>query len=153
METGKLKRVDRKQEAEYYRAKDYLSKGLDILRDGLEPFVKGVLTERDGKDWHQQPRIQRMLSISAQEYAETGPPLDVAILLRIIGSEAYWQRTFRVRLPGISLWMIDGLKELRNSTQRRERLAVQRSSAGAANASEHANAAQSSGCQQLDATR
>jgi ABC-type phosphate/phosphonate transport system substrate-binding protein len=114
METGKLKRVDRKQEAEYYRAKDYLSKGLDMLRDGLEPFVKGVLTERDGKDWHQQPRIQRMLSISAQEYAETGPPLDVAILLRIIGSEAYWQRTFRVRLPGISLWMIDGLKELRN---------------------------------------
>jgi ABC-type phosphate/phosphonate transport system substrate-binding protein len=111
---GQPKRDDRKQEDEYYRAKEYLSKGLDILRDGLQPFLERVLTERDGKDWHQHPRIQRMISISAQEYAESGPPLDIAIILRIIGSEGYWQRTFRLRLPGISLWMIDSLKELRN---------------------------------------
>jgi ABC-type phosphate/phosphonate transport system substrate-binding protein len=111
---GQIKRVNGRQESEYYRAKDYLSKGLDILRDGLQPFVEGVLTDRDGQDWHQHPRIQRMISISAQEYEKTGPPLDVAAILRIIGSEAYWHRTFRLRLPGISLWMIDSLKELRN---------------------------------------
>jgi len=55
-----------------------------------------------------------MTSISAKEYVKTGPSLDIALLLRIISSEAYWHSTFRLQLPGISPWMIDSLKDLRN---------------------------------------
>ena len=98
----------------YELAKECLTRGLDLLRDGLHQFVEQILIERDGKYWHQQAKIQRMISVAAQEYAETGPSLDLALLLKIIGSESYWQRTFRLRLPGVSLWMIDSLKDLRN---------------------------------------
>jgi ABC-type phosphate/phosphonate transport system substrate-binding protein len=98
----------------YGLAKEYLTKGLEELREGLRPFIERVLIERDGKEWHQHPRIQRIVSVQAQEYAEKGPSLDIALLLRIIGSEANWQRTFRNKLPGTSLWMIDSLRDLRN---------------------------------------
>ena len=82
-----------------------LVKALDCLREGLAPFVVRVLTEKDGVRWHQQPRIQRMVSVPAEEYDVTGPSLDIALLLKIITAEAYWHKTFRPKLPGVSLWV------------------------------------------------
>ena len=46
--------------------------------------------------------------------ATEAPALDLALLLKLIGSDCYWYRTFRPRLPGISRWQIDSLRELRN---------------------------------------
>jgi hypothetical protein len=36
------------------------------------------------------------------------------LLLKLIGSDCYWYRTFRPHLPGVSRWQIDSLRELRN---------------------------------------
>ena len=33
------------------------------LRDGLQPFVLGVLEEKEGPQWFINPRVQRMLSL------------------------------------------------------------------------------------------
>jgi len=96
-----------------------LVKALDALRDGLRPLVLAAMVEKHGPQWHQNPRIQRMVSSPPQLegeaiYGEEGPALDIALLLKIIGSDAYWYRTFRHRLPGVSRWIIDSLRELRN---------------------------------------
>ncbi len=42
------------------------------------------------------------------------PVLDLALVLKLIGSDCYWYRTCRPQLPGISRWQIDSLRELRN---------------------------------------
>lgn len=96
-----------------------LIQALDALRDGLRPFVVGVLQEKEGPQWFEHPRVQRMVpSPPALEgdppYGPEGPVLDLALLLKLIGSDCYWYRTFRPRLPGISRWQIDSLRELRN---------------------------------------
>ena len=92
---------------------------LDALRDGLRPFVVQVLEEKEGPHWFNHPRVQRMLPAPPDQEGEAhggteAPALDLALLLKLIGSDCYWYRTFRPRLPGISRWQIDSLRELRN---------------------------------------
>ena len=92
---------------------------LDGLRDGLQPFVLGVLEEKEGPQWFINPRVQRMLSLppvldGEDPYESEVPSLDLALLLKLIGSDSYWYRTFRPKLPGICRWQIDSLRELRN---------------------------------------
>jgi ABC-type phosphate/phosphonate transport system substrate-binding protein len=92
---------------------------LDALRDGLRPFVVQTLQEKEGPQWFEHPRVQRMVSSPPAlegdpPYGPEGPVLDLALLLKLIGSDCYWYRTFRPRLPGISRWQIDSLRELRN---------------------------------------
>lgn len=96
-----------------------LIQALDSLRDGLRPFVVRVLQEKEGWQWFDQPRVKRMVSVppaleGEAPYGAEGPVLDLALLLKLIGSDCYWYRTFRPRLPGISRWQIDSLRELRN---------------------------------------
>lgn len=96
-----------------------LIQALDALRDGLRPFVVQTLQEKEGPHWSDHPRIQRMVSSppaleGEAPYGPEGPVLDLALLLKLIGSDCYWYRTFRQRLPGISRWQIDSLRELRN---------------------------------------
>ena len=96
-----------------------LIQALDALRDGLRPFVIGVLQEKEGPQWFDHPRVQRMVPAppaleGEAPYGTEGPVLDLALLLKLIGSDCYWYRTFRPRLPGISRWQIDSLRELRN---------------------------------------
>ena len=96
-----------------------LIQALDGLRDGLRPFVVRVLEEKEGPQWFEQPRVRRMVSVpqaleGEAPYGPEGPVLDLALLLKLIGSDCYWYRTFRPRLPGISRWQIDSLRELRN---------------------------------------
>jgi ABC-type phosphate/phosphonate transport system substrate-binding protein len=96
-----------------------LIQGLDALRDGLRPFVVRVLEEKEGPHWFTHPRVQRMLPAppvleGEAPYGIEVPALDLALLLKLIGSDCYWYRTFRPRLPGISRWQIDSLRELRN---------------------------------------
>lgn len=96
-----------------------LIQALDALRDGLRPFVVGVLREKEGPQWFVHPRVQRMVSSppaleGEAPYGPEGPVLDLALLLKLIGADCYWYRTFRPRLPGISRWQIDSLRELRN---------------------------------------
>lgn len=96
-----------------------LIQALDALRDGLRPFVVRVLEEKEGPQWVEQPRVQRMVSVppaleGEAPYGAEGPVLDLALLLKLVGSDCYWYRTFRPRLPGISRWQIDSLRELRN---------------------------------------
>ena len=96
-----------------------LIQALDALRDGLRPFVVGTLQEKEGAQWYNHPRVQRMVSAPPSlegeaPYGPEGPVLDLALLLKLIGSDCYWYRTFRQRLPGISRWQIDSLRELRN---------------------------------------
>ena len=96
-----------------------LIQALDSLRDGLRPFVVRILEEKEGPDWHAHPRIQRMVSAAPAmngeaPYGAEGPVLDLALLLKLVGSDCYWYRTFKQRLPGISHWQIDSLRELRN---------------------------------------
>ena len=96
-----------------------LLQALDALRDGLRPFVVGVLEEKEGPQWFDHPRVQRMVwSPPAIEgdppYGTEAPVLDLAMLLKLIGSDCYWYRTFRPRLHGISRWQIESLRELRN---------------------------------------
>lgn len=96
-----------------------LIQALDALRDGLRPFVVQVLEEKEGPHWFNHSRVQRMLPAppdqegNAQGATEV-PALDLALLLKLIGSDCYWYRTFRPRLPGISRWQVDSLRELRN---------------------------------------
>ena len=92
---------------------------LDALRDGLRPFVVQVLEEKEGPHWFNHPRVQRILPAppDLEGDAQCGTEaltLDLALLLKLIGSDCYWYRTFRPRLPGISRWQIDSLRELRN---------------------------------------
>ena len=96
-----------------------LIQALDALRDGLRPFVVQTLQEKEGPHWSDHPRIQKMVSTppaleGEAPYGPEGPVLDLALLLKLIGSDCYWYRTFRQRLPGISRWQIDSLRELRN---------------------------------------
>ena len=96
-----------------------LIQALDALRDGLRPFVVGVLQEKEGPQWFEHPRVQRMVPAppaleGEAPYGPEGPVLDLALLLKLIGSDCYWYRIFRPRLPGISRWQIDSLRELRN---------------------------------------
>lgn len=96
-----------------------LIQALDALRDGLRPFVIGVLQEKEGPQWFDHPRVQRMVPAppaleGEAPYGTEGPVLDLALLLKLIGSDCYWYRVFRPRLPGISRWQIDSLRELRN---------------------------------------
>jgi ABC-type phosphate/phosphonate transport system substrate-binding protein len=96
-----------------------LLKALDLLRDGIRPFVVAVLEEKEGPQWFSHPRVQRMVSAPPSldgeaPYGAEGPTLDLALLLKLIGSDCYWYRTFSPRLSGISRWQIDSLRELRN---------------------------------------
>lgn len=96
-----------------------LMQALDALRDGLRPFVVTVLEQKEGPRWFEHPRVQRMVSVPASLQGEApwgaeGPAFDLALLLKLIGSDCYWYRSFRPRLPGISRWQIDSLRELRN---------------------------------------
>lgn len=96
-----------------------LIQALEALRDGLRPFVVKVLEEKEGERWHEHPRIQRMIPVPPALQGDTPqepeePVLDLALLLKILASDSYWYRTFRLRLPGISHWQIDSLRELRN---------------------------------------
>jgi serine/threonine-protein kinase len=96
-----------------------LIQALDGLRDGLRPFVVRVLEDKEGPQWYLHPRVQRMVPAppaleGAPPYGPEGPVLDLALLLKLIGSDCYWYRTFRPQLPGISRWQIDSLRELRN---------------------------------------
>ena len=96
-----------------------LLQSLDALRDGLRPFVVAVLREKEGPQWSEHPRVQRMVAAppaleGEAPYGPEGPVLDLALLLKLIGSDSYWYRTFRPRLTGISRWQIDSLRELRN---------------------------------------
>ena len=96
-----------------------LIQSLDALRDGLRPFVVSILEEKEGPQWYAHPRIQRMLPapptlVDDVPFGPDEPVLDLALLLKLIGSDCYWYRTFRQRLPGISRWQIDSLRELRN---------------------------------------
>ena len=96
-----------------------LNKALDGLRDGLRSFVVAVLEEKEGCPWYGNPRVQRMLPVhpvtdGGEAYVSPPPVLDLALLLKLIGSDCYWYRTFSPRLPGISRWQIDSLRELRN---------------------------------------
>lgn len=96
-----------------------LIQALDALRDGLRPFVVRVLEEKEGPQWFGHPRIQRMLPMPPALEGEPSstsevPVLDLALLLKLIGSDCYWYRTFRPHLPGLSRWQIDSLRELRN---------------------------------------
>ncbi|MFM7086805.1 MAG: PhnD/SsuA/transferrin family substrate-binding protein [Cyanobium sp.] len=96
-----------------------LIEALDALRDGLRPFVIAVLQEKEGPRWFEHPRVQRMVATppalqGEAPYGPEGPVLDLALLLKLIGSDCYWYRTFRPRLAGISHWQIDSLRELRN---------------------------------------
>jgi serine/threonine-protein kinase len=96
-----------------------LIQALDALRDGLRPFVVRVLEQKEGPLWSIHPRVQRMVPappVAEGEAADgaEGLVLDLALLLKLIGSDCYWYRTFRPQLPGISRWQIDSLRELRN---------------------------------------
>ena len=96
-----------------------LIQALDALRDGLRPFVVQVLQKKEGTEWYYHPRVQRMVPMppAAEGEASDGPEepvLDLALLLKLIGSDCYWYRTFRPRLAGISRWQIDSLRDLRN---------------------------------------
>ncbi|MDM7953254.1 MAG: PhnD/SsuA/transferrin family substrate-binding protein [Cyanobium sp. CZS 25K] len=96
-----------------------LIQALDALRDGLRPFVIGVLQEKEGPQWFAHPRVQRMVPVPPAlegevSYGAEEPVLDLALLLKLVGADSYWYRTFRPRLPGISRWQIDSLRELRN---------------------------------------
>jgi ABC-type phosphate/phosphonate transport system substrate-binding protein len=96
-----------------------LIKALDGLRDGLRPFVVRVLVEKEGALWYLHPRVQRMLPAppaldGEPHHGPEKPVLDLSLLLKLIGSDCYWYRTFRPRLTGISRWQIESLRELRN---------------------------------------
>lgn len=96
-----------------------LIQALDGLRDGLRPFVVRVLEDKEGPQWTSHPRVQRLMPVPPALDGEPAPSaevpvLDLALLLKLIGSDSYWYRTFRPRLPGISRWQIDSLRELRN---------------------------------------
>ncbi len=96
-----------------------LIQALDSLRDGLRPFVVKVLEQKEGPQWYVHPRVQRMVSLppaldDEPTHGPENPVLDLALVLKLIGSDCYWYRTFRPKLPGISRWQIDSLRELRN---------------------------------------
>jgi hypothetical protein len=81
--------------------------------------VVQVLEEKEGPHWFNHPRVQRMLPAPPDQEGDAhggteAPALDLALLLKLIGSDCYWYRTFRPRLPGISRWQVDSLRELRN---------------------------------------
>ncbi|QFZ92229.2 PhnD/SsuA/transferrin family substrate-binding protein [Synechococcus elongatus] len=89
-----------------------LSRALDALGAGLKPFVQRAMTEQFGPRWHQHEFIRKITP--GPTYGIGGPVLDVYLLLKIIDQNRYWQSIFERRLPGISRWSIDSLRDLRN---------------------------------------
>lgn len=65
-----------------------LIQALDALRDGVRPFVVGVLEDKEGPQWFEHPRVQRMAPTppaleGEAPYGTEGPVLDLALLLRL----------------------------------------------------------------------
>nr|WP_272947994.1 PhnD/SsuA/transferrin family substrate-binding protein [Synechococcus elongatus] len=92
--------------------RDLLSRAIDVLGAGLEPFVQRAMTEKYGPRWHQHRHIRKITP--GPPYGIEGPKLDPYLLLKIIDQSCYWQAVFAERLPGISRWSIDSLRDLRN---------------------------------------
>ncbi len=77
-----------------------LVQALDSLRYGLRPFVVKVLEQKEGPKWYAHPRVQRMVPLppaleGEPPHGPEDPVLDLALLLKLIGSDCYWYRTFR----------------------------------------------------------
>lgn len=85
---------------------------MDALREGLKPLVLSVMEDRFGPTWHQHPRVRRL--VFGPPYGPEGPAWDIGLLLKILDDDVYWKQLFQLRLPGISRWVIDSLRELRN---------------------------------------
>lgn len=87
-----------------------VGKGLDYLKEGLQPFVERELQAQHGKYWISNVTSHWREDLTWTE--DNTPHLDVALLLRLMWDQ--WNDTFRKTLGYAERSLVSELREVRN---------------------------------------
>src|SRR4051794_37205218 len=88
--------------------------GMELLRQGLQPFIERELREAYGESWREKAKQ----SIGNPEARLTGESIDVMILLKLIDRE--WRDLFSTRLGKSHRAIVHELIAVRNSWAHQE---------------------------------
>ena len=96
---------------------DRVGKGLELLRDGLRPFVERELRAQYGKYW-----ITTATSTWREELTfrdgDDSPNLDAALILRLMWEQ--WNDVFRKTLGHAERSLVSELRDVRNKWAHQE---------------------------------
>ena len=91
---------------------DRVGKALDLLKDGLAPYVERELQAHEGQGWLGIVR-QSMPEPQARLFAEdASPQWDAAALLMVLWNQ--WNTTFRKTLGQAERTLVSELRDVRN---------------------------------------
>jgi predicted AAA+ superfamily ATPase len=88
-----------------------IGKGMDILREGLKPFVERECSTRLGKYWITTVTQSWPRDLSWKD-GETEPQMDAAVLLRIMWEQ--WNAVFKETLGHSERSLVSELRDVRN---------------------------------------
>ncbi len=91
--------------------RDRVGRAMDLLREGLLPFVERELKAKHGDTWFEQARQALGTDTQAARSATTPEALDVANLLSIL--VGHWQYIFRYKLGKTERGLVGELQEVR----------------------------------------
>lgn len=101
---------------------EQVRKGLKLLRAGLLPFVEQQMQKRCGSDWHQLPKVERILHLQPKKN-EGKPHLDTQALLNIIWN--YWHDVFTHTLHQEQRNLVSELRTTRNKSAHDETFSIE----------------------------
>ena len=99
---------------------EQVRKGLNLLRSGLLPFVEQQMQKRYGNDWHQLPKVMRILHLQPKK---NKPHLDTQALLNIIWN--YWHDIFTHTLAQDQRNLVSELRTTRNKSAHEEIFSIE----------------------------
>jgi len=90
--------------------RDRVDKALDLLRDGLRPFIERELHAHDPRGWRED--VERMISKSRLGDGSERPQDDVAVVLRVM--QKRWDPVFNKILGRAEATLVSELIDIRN---------------------------------------
>lgn len=101
---------------------EQVRKGLNLLRTGLLPFVEQQMQKRYGNNWHQLPKVTRILHLQPKKN-QGKPHLDTQALLNIIWN--YWHDIFTHTLAQEQRNLVSELRMTRNKSAHEETFSIE----------------------------
>lgn len=101
---------------------EQVRKGLKLLRAGLLPIVEQEMQKRYGNDWHQLPKMARILQYQPRKKGVL-PHLDTQALLIIICN--YWNDVFTHTLHQEQRNLVSELRTTRNKSAHDETFSIE----------------------------
>src|SRR5713101_4141370 len=89
-----------------------VGKALDLLKDGLRPFVERELKAQHGQLWFEQARASVSESQASLFGTEAEPQWDVAAILSVMWNQ--WNVVFRKTLGQSERTLVSELRDVRN---------------------------------------